>query len=187
MNDKNLRDELDNLPFLRKMKEQPENGGLQVPKHYFKHLPDEVLHKAKEQAPVPQVQIGLLERLGQYVAGLLQPRYALAFASVLALVVASVYFFGGSDDEMLPPTAAVSLTEISDEELFAYVSENVGDFDHNLMIEATGSDLPEVKSSLKSKPILPKTSVPKPKLEEMEEYLDEVIDEIEVEDLEELL
>ncbi len=183
-----LRDELDELPFLKKIKEQPSPNrasGFQVPKNYFKHLPDEVLRKAKQSEPAPVLQPSWLERLEQFVAGLLQPRYALAFASVLALVVAGIYFLGKNGREEAQPITAVQLADISDDELFAYVSENIGEFDHDLVLETAGSELPDLK--LKAKPSLQKTKAPKPELEEMEEYIDEVIDEIDVEDLEELL
>ncbi|MCC6722933.1 MAG: hypothetical protein IT258_00385 [Saprospiraceae bacterium] len=187
MNDKELRDELGELPFLKKMKEQSPQTGLQVPKNYFKHLPDEVLRKAKEPVPQPLPQPSWMERAGEFFAGLLQPRYAMAFASVLALVVAGIWFIGKSDRETAPPIAAVSLNDISDEELFAYVSENISDFDHDLVLETAGPELPEIKTQSKTKPSLPKTAAPKPEVEEMEEYIDDVIDEINVEDLEELL
>lgn len=181
-----LRDELGDLPFLRKIKEQP-GEGFQVPKNYFQHLPDEVLRKAKQPAFAPAPQPTWVERLEQFAAGLFQPRFALAFASVLALVVAGIYFFGKNEGEALQPTASVQLAEISDEELFAYVSENIHEFDRDLVVSTAGPDLPDAKPKTKEKPSLPKTAAPKPEVEEMEQYIDEVIDEIDVEDLEELL
>lgn len=190
MNDKELRDELDDLPFLKKIKEQQAPlgpSGLQVPRHYFKHLPDEVLRKAKEPVPQAVRQPSWLEQAAQFVASLLQPRYALAFASVLALVVAGIWFLNKDIAKAEQPMAAVRLQDISDEELFAYVSENIGDFDHDLVLETAGPELPDLKPTHKAKPSLPKTAAPKPEVEEMEEYIDEVIDEIDVEDLEELL
>jgi hypothetical protein len=187
-NSDELKDELDNLPFLKKIKEQPSPSGasgFQVPKHYFKHLPDEVLRRAKQSEPAPVPQPTWLEQMEQFVAALFQPRYALAFASVLALVVAGIYFFGENGREEAQPMAALQLANISDDELFAYVSENIGEFDHDLVLETAGPELPEVKTQ--AKPSLHKTKIPKPEVEEMEEYIDEVIDEIDVEDLEELL
>jgi hypothetical protein len=184
-NNDELRDELDDLPFLKKIKEQPPIGGFQVPKNYFKHLPDEVLRRAKQSEPVPMPQPNWLERVEQLVAGLFQPRYALAFASVMALVVAGIYFMGKNGLDTAQPIAAVQLADISDDELFAYVSDNIGDFDHDLVLETAGPELPEVKTQ--AKPSLHKTKAPRPEVEEMEEYIDEVIDEIDVEDLEELL
>lgn len=185
MNDNELRDELDDLPFLKKMKEQP--SGLQLPKNYFKHLPDEVLRKAKEPVVAPAPQPSWLERVEQSLTSLLQPRYALAFASVLALMVAGIWFINKGISETEQPLAAVQLQDISDEELFSYVSDNIGEFDHDLVLETAGPELPEIKPQLKAKPSLPKTSAPKPEVEEMEEYIDEVIEDIDVEDLEELL
>jgi hypothetical protein len=178
-----LRDELSDLPFLRKMKEQPD--GLQVPKHYFRYLPDEVLRKAKQSEPTPVPHAGWMERLEQFVAGLRQPRLALAFASLLVLVVAAVVFFANNGQHS-PTPAAIRLEDITDDELLAYVSDNIRDFDHDLVAETAGPELPELKPISKTTPSLPKSTAPKPEVEEMEDYIDEVIDEIDVEDLEEL-
>lgn len=184
-NSDELRDELNDSPFLKKMKEQP-SGGFQVPKHYFKHLPDEVMRQVKLPAPAP-VQSGpsWLEQLGQFVMGLFQPRFALALATVLVLVLAGVLFFRENNVDAPQPVAAVRLEDIPDEELLAYLDDNIRDFDGDLVQEASVHTLPEVPE--KPKAAVPKTSAPKPELEEMEDYIDEVIDEIDVEDLEELL
>jgi hypothetical protein len=55
------------------------------------------------------------------------------------------------------------------------------------VLETAGPELPDVKPQQKAKPSLPKTAAPKPEVEEMEEYIDEVIEDIDLEDLEELL
>lgn len=184
-NSDELRDELNDSPFLKKMKEQPSEG-FQVPKHYFKHLPNEVMRQVKQPAPSP-VPSGTswLEQLEQFVMGLFKPRFALALATVLVLVVAGVVFFRDSGAEGPQPIAAVRLEDIPDEELLAYLDDHIRDFDGDLVQEASVHTLPEVPE--KPKAVAPKTSVPKPELEAMEEYIDEVIDEIDVEDLEEML
>ncbi len=184
-NSDELRNELNDSPFLKKMKEQPSRD-FQVPKHYFKHLPDEVMRQVGQPAPAP-VPSGpsWLEQLERFVMGLFQPRFALALASVLVLVVAGVLFFRESGAEALQSVATVRLADIPDEELLAYLDDNIRDFDGDLVQEASVHTLPEVPE--KPKATAPKTSAPKPELEEMEDYIDEVIDEIDVEDLEELL
>ncbi len=187
-NNDELRDELSNSPFLKKMKEQPGPKGVnevfQVPKNYFQHLPNEVMRKVKEPTFAPVQQSSWLEQMEQFVQGLLQPRYALTLASVVVLVVASVVFFKDKNaTSILPAVAEVTLEDISDEELFAYVSDNISDFNRQQMLEATGPELPEVKIQPKA-PKLPKTKATQPNLEEMEKYLDEEIDDIDLEDLE---
>ncbi len=178
-----LRDELENSPFLKKMKEQP-SGGFQVPKNYFQHLPNEVLRKVKEPVPAPVVHPSLWEQIGQFVQGFLQPRYALALASVVVLAVAAVVFFKDKNaTTTLPAMAEIRLEDISDEELFAYVSDNINDYDHEQVLEATGDKVPALKATPKAQG-LPKIKTQKPETKEIEAYLDETIDEIDVEDLE---
>ncbi len=185
-----FRDELENSPFLKKMKERPSeaNDGFQVPKNYFQHLPNEVMRKVKEPvielAPQPSWQ----ERIGQFLHGILQPRLALALASVLVLAVAGILFLREKNTvEIAPAMAVVKLSEIPDEELFAYVSDNINEFDHEQVLEFSSAELPEVKPKKFKTPSLPKIETPKPETKEIEEYLDEEIDEIDVEDLEEML
>ncbi len=183
-NSDELRDELENSPFLKKMKAQP-GEGFKVPRHYFKHLPDEVWKQVKP-APSPVTsRPSWLENLELFIQGLMQPRYALALASVVALVAVTVVFFKDKNvGANMQPIAQVTLAEITDEELIAYVSDNIGDFDRGLMLEVSGPEMPEVGQPTKPST---KAEMAKPNVEEMEEYLDEVIDEIDVEDLEELL
>ncbi len=183
-NSDELRDELNDSPFLKKMKEQP-GEGFNVPKHYFQQLPDEVMRQMKQPAPaiVPS-GLGWLERIEQFVLGLMQPRYALALASVLVLVAAVVFLKEKNAVNNLSALAELQLEDISDEELFAYVSNNISDFDRSLVVEASA---PEVPESVQPKKPTFKAEVAKPDVEEMEEYLDEVIDEVDLKDLEEYL
>ncbi|MBI1226151.1 MAG: hypothetical protein GC192_13025 [Bacteroidetes bacterium] len=181
-----IRDELENSPFLRKMKER-QTEGFQVPNNYFRHLPNEVMHKVKEPLPAPTPQLSWQERIGQFFQGLLQPGFALALASVVVLVVAGVIFFKDKNTTIAQPAVAeVKLEDISDEELFAYVSDNINDYNHEQVLEATGDKIPELKPKTKQ-PSLPKIKAPKPETKEIEEYLDQSIDEIDLEDLEEML
>lgn len=186
-NEDELRDELENSPFLKKMKERPgeANDGFQVPKNYFQHLPNEVMRTVKEPVFAPAPKPSWQERIGQFLQGILQPRLALALASVLVLVVAGILFLREKNAvEIAPAMAVAKLSEIPDEELFAYVSDNINEFDHEQVLEFSNAELPEVKSKT---PKLPKIETPKPETKEIEEYLDEAIDEIDVEDLEEML
>lgn len=183
-----FKDELENSPFLKKMKERPApkgTSGFQVPKNYFQHLPNEVMRKVKEPLPTPAMHPNLWEKIGQFVQGFMQPGYALALASVVIMVVAAAVFF--KDKNTIGNLSAeVRLADIPDAELFAYVSENINEYDHEQVLEATGAEIPEVKQKTKT-PTLPKITTPKPDTKEIEEYLNEAIDEIDVEDLEEML
>ncbi|MCF8247497.1 MAG: hypothetical protein K9J37_20910 [Saprospiraceae bacterium] len=182
-NNEDLRDELKNSPFLKEMKERPSDG-FQVPKNYFQHLPNEVMQKVKEPTFAPVQQPSWLERIEQFMQSLIQPRYALALASVVVLVVAGVVFLKDKNaTTTLPAMAEVQLADISDEELFAYVSDNISDFNRQQMLEASGPELPEVKVQQKT-PTLPKIKAQKPEMKEIEAYLNDAIDDIDLEDLE---
>ncbi len=170
-----LRKELDEFsPFLKKMKERDE--GFKVPGDYFKSLPDEVLNKIKPDVPASR---SWMDELAAFVQRLWQPRYALALATAVVLVVAAVWIFDqNKNPESQQPIAEAMLNDIPDELLQNYVSNNIGDFDKELILEThfAGQD---AKS-------LPDIS-PRPSADELERYLDENIDEIDLKDLEDLL
>ncbi len=174
-NSDELREELEEFsPFLQKMKERDE--GFKVPKDYFKSLPDEVLGKIQPELPA---QHSWLDDLTAFVQRLWQPRYALALATVAVLVVAAVWIFDQNKHTgMQQPVADAMLESISDEALQNYVSENIGEFDRELILEMqyAGKDA-------KSMPEL----APQAGTDELEQYLDDIIDEIDLEDLEDLL
>ncbi|MBI5914069.1 MAG: hypothetical protein HY842_01730 [Bacteroidetes bacterium] len=178
-NSDELREELEGSPFLQKMKDKGE--GFKVPANYFKNLPDEVWKQVKPAAPPQESWLDKAELFLLFLQNLWRPRYVLAVATIAAVAVAAVCFFAektpGNESQ---PIAAVRLADISDEELQAYVSDNIGDFDRALFTE---NDLAE--QEVEPHPQQPAPA--KPNLEEMEKYLDEVIDEIDVEDLEKLL
>jgi len=183
-NNDELRDELDGSTFLKNMKAQ-QGKGFKVPKHYFRHLPDEVWNQVKPVQPTVQARPNWLEKMELFLHGLVQPRFTLALASVTLLVVAAVIFLRDKNPVTTQQSSAEArLEDISDEELFAYVSNNIGDFDHRLVIEASESEISDAV-----KPQMPrfKAVIAKPDVEEMEQYIEEVIDEVDLEDLEELL
>ena len=173
-----IRKELEQLsPFLREMKDRKE--GFKAPVGYFKELPDEVWQRLK---PVAPAQPSWQERLDAFLVSLWQPRFALAFASGALLVVAAWWLLQRNDAApATPQIAAVQLSDITEEDLLTYVTQHIADFDNQLILESHGFDQQETAP----KPI-PKL-LPKPTAEEAEEYLDEMIEDIDVEDLEALL
>ena len=174
-NREELREELDELsPFLKKMKDR--DDGFKAPKDYFKSLPDEVLKKITQDMPAKRIWA---DGLAAFVQRFWQPKYALALATAAVLVVAAVCIFDENNNtEMQQPIAAAILNDISDEMLQNYVSNNIGDFDKELILETNyaGQDA-------KSLPGI----VPQPSTDELEQYLDDNIDEIDLGDLEDLL
>ena len=166
-----LRDELNELsPFLAKRKGIEE--GFKVPKDYFSSLPDEVMKKVlPESPPIVEPQRAWLDGLAEFVQSLFRPRYALAYAMVAVLIVAGIYFIFPAEFDGTSPV--VDINEITGEEIEMYLAEN---------IETVSTDLLEehyVESGAETLPSL--------ELEEVEEYLDDALDDIDLDDLEELL
>lgn len=175
-NKEELKKELEALsPFLLTRKEKME--GFRVPKDYFKSLPDEVLHKTR---PTPPARSSWLDELTAFMQQLWQPRYALGLAAAVVLVVAAICFFDQPENNRLHqlPVAEAILEEIPDEALQAYISQNIVEFDRELILETQ-------YAGQETRP-LPSLS-PKASDDELEQYLQDNIDEIDLDELEDLL
>ena len=169
-NKEDLKKELEGLsPFL--VSQKGREDGFRVPQDYFKSLPDEVMDRIREKpVPVAEPKPHWLDTLASGLQSLFQPRYALAFATVAVLVVAGIYLFKGGNGENCPPG---QLACIPDEAIENYVYENIDEFDSGLFEQHfVNRDAP---------------SLPDLELEEMEEYLDRELDNIDLDDLEDLL
>jgi hypothetical protein len=103
-----LRDDAPELSGLSR------DDGFTTPHNYFRELPDRVFEKivAEEAAPSPIVS---------WLRHLLRPRYSVAIASVLLLIVAGIWY--GNMQEVNDPLAS-----ITQDEAFAYVMENLHEF-----------------------------------------------------------
>lgn len=179
MNEKDkIRKELEGLsPLLLKMKEQ---GGrpFRVPEGYFEYLPGEVLRRAraeegliKDHPPATADSTGLLA----WLQGWFTPRRAMALATVSLLVAAGIFLFW---PQPLQPGPEEALAGISGEEAKAYVSDNIGEFGLDLLLEAavvSADEVPEME-------VLPDIGQ-----EDIDQYLDELIEEMSLDELEELL
>lgn len=118
--DKTLQDELRQIaPELSEMKHE---DGFTTPHNYFKELPDRVFAQiaAEEQRPV---------LVWDWLRGLWKPRFAIAFASVLVLVVAGVWYsrMQTSEDPLLT---------ITKDEALEYVLNNLYDYNSEDFISA---------------------------------------------------
>ena len=174
-----IREELKRLsPLLSKMKE--DNGQpFRAPEGYFQGLPDEVLRRARAEEGLVRKSRPVAQNNGSGVGAWLQwlwlPRRAVGLAMALLLAVAGAYLFW-------PQPASYSseeaLSGISSEEAQAYVSENIGEFELEALLDAavvSADDVPEIE-------LLPDVGE-----EDIDRYLDEVIDDISLDELEELL
>ena len=159
-----VREELENLsPFLSKMKEKKE--GFEVPKNYFKGLPNQIFEKLGNE-PSP---LAMPEKSGQGFWSnpfqfLFRPKYALAFATVSLLIMASIFWTNN-------PTETLPLAELTSEEIQTYISDNIDEFDEELFMESNlrFEDLEAFENA------------------DSDELLNDIIDDLDIEDLEELL
>jgi len=166
-----IREELNELsPFLSKMKE--EENGFKVPQNYFKTLPNQVFQKlGSEPSPLSTAQNsspGFWNNFNISIQSLLKPKYALAFSTVVLMLLVGVFWMNNSSE----PATYANLTS---EEIQNYISDNIDEFEEELLVtidfgfeDIQSSEDIEVDDYL-------------------DEIIDEIIDEIEIEDLEELL
>lgn len=176
-NREELNKELGELsPFLLEMKNKSE--GFKVPDNYFANLSDEVWQRlqAEKQAARPvqatPAQPSLWMQLRQAWQFLLQPQYALALASVAIVIIAAIFLLRPSSNE-------TPLAQISAEEAQQYLSNNIDEFDTALLAELASQSETEATTPAIEKET-PNDSV-------MDQYLEEMIDDIDLEDLEDLL
>lgn len=169
---KEIRDELQELsPFLSSMKEKEQP--FTVPKDYFKQLPDEILAKVQpEKMMQKETQVSWLDRFVAELQWLLQPRPALALATVAILIMAGIFFFNNST----PAVSDVQWADISEEEINAYVASNIEEFETDLLWQHSSLDADdELSTELEFDD------------EELDVIIDEIIDDLPLEDIEELL
>ena len=169
-----IREELrEHSPFLSKLKDQEE--AFKVPKGYFKSLPDEIMRQIKaEENPIsPQSSPSILDQLINQLQWLLQPRPALALASIAVLIAIGISFLGSDN---IPTTENDLWADISSEEINQYVASNIEDFDTDLLIE-TGNIDPDWELN----------TMEDLEEEELDMIIDELIDDISLEDIEDVL
>lgn len=172
-NSEDVQKELQELsPFLAKLKEK--QPSLEVPENYFQALPDQIWEQIKlmPQPEQAKSQLGWWNRLLTGLQILLQPRVAIGLTTFVVLLVAGIFILkpdSSSDSKGL-------LAGLSGEEVTAYMSENLHEFDTDLLIEAASTypDWSFLSGSEFNE-------------EEIDQLLDEVLKDLDDETLEELL
>jgi len=148
-----LRKELEKeAPFLAGLKDKPE--GLSVPEGYFDQLQKDVLKRVAKLEKPRSKTIRLWPRIA-------------AAASVLLVLGLAIFLFQ-------PSNPAETTFTLTDEEVHQYISQNIEDFELDLLMEY-------VAVSDQSSGLFDDAEL------ELEEYMDELLDEIDMETLEELL
>lgn len=164
-------------PFLSRIKDK--GDGFSVPARYFKSLPDEVLRRVGQETAQAEPKRSWLDELVLFLRQSWQPRYAVAFAAAVVLLVAGFWVINRHAGTNLNTRALaeVQLNDISYDALYSYISTNIDDIESDLIVDSeTLSGTEKTLHHL----------VPKPETEEVEEYLDDVLDDIDLEDLEDI-
>ncbi|MBX2875046.1 MAG: hypothetical protein KTR30_23180 [Saprospiraceae bacterium] len=157
----------DIAPELAKFKEEQSGTGFEVPPRYFNDLKQVLMQEI-------EAEVGHSKGKGQanwwqgVVAGLqslLQPRPALAFATI-ALLIAAGLWFSQSQDSLQQVGTDMAL---NDEDVEAYVMANIEEFDTDILIDMYAETFQEESED-------PVT----------EDNLEEILQEMDDEDFEEL-
>ncbi len=161
-----IKDELKKLsPFLSDIKKE---DSFKVPKNYFKSLPDKILEQVRvttETSEKSITQANWLDRLFEYISVLFQPKYAVGLATAMILVVASVYYSQKPDNSIEGPYQLVR----------QYIEDNIDEFDAEMLWEASVYEPGEVANHENIDDYY------------LDEYFEEIIDDIDDSELEKLL
>lgn len=173
--DKDIQQELEELsPLLSNMKKEGTIQPFQVPEDFFSNLPDMVLEQTTtEQVSKPQAQVfqSWWKTLQDYLNILFQPRYTVGFATIALLMVAAFYLT--SEESM--KVDMITLKDLSSEEIDMYISQNIEEFQEELLEGEEGVTLFQSETDLDVEDA------------ELEEYLDDVLEEVDVNTLENFL
>ncbi|MFZ4543759.1 MAG: hypothetical protein ACOYOA_06900 [Saprospiraceae bacterium] len=139
----NLKKELEEIsPYLSEMKDKPE--GYQVPKDYFAGLQDSVFAQLKnEQAEVfvkasqetATQKTSIWQNILAEIAWIIRPRYAVAMASLVALLFFAWLQFRPSTDDNCTQLACVS-----DSEIQQYLEQNLDEIDTETLWSAAATE-----------------------------------------------
>ncbi len=132
---KEIEEELRNIsPFLADLKKElADKEPFKTPKFYFDTLADNVIAKVESQTQIstppqyaePPNWISAIQR---GLAAILQPRYALAFATAAVLAVTGWFFMHSQQ-----PVSDINFA--TTEEIQQYIHDNIDDFDLELLQE----------------------------------------------------
>ncbi len=138
-------------PFLSKLDKSKE--GYDVPFNYFETLPDELMAQMQpatrtKQSATSENKPSLLD----WLASLLQPRYAMALATVVCTLLIGSYFFSSATNDL--SNSELLAANISAADVQMYVQDNIDEFafellteeetvevDYNTMIDLNASEL----------------------------------------------
>ena len=108
-----------------------------------------------------------LELVREWIESLLQPRYALGFATALVIAVAGWWFVNNRNS---PLPIEAEMAQLSHEEIHQYITENIDDFDEELILK--NQELADTEGDINISD------------DDIQKYLEENIDEKDIKELE---
>lgn len=169
-NKRSVREELEVIsPQLARLKEQV--PPVDIPTGYFDQLSDNVMRQIREEAAITRKPVTESPRQPWWSVlfnTFQQPAYALALASVVILLVSVLVLRPDNQAQ-----TGIELT-MSEEDINDYINYHIDDFDLGLLAEEAADD-PEEELLFMEEEELEKGA--------MDEYFDELLDEIDLEEL----
>ena len=179
-----LQEELNkHAPLLQPLRERED--GLQVPPGYFDNLEAGVFRQldaigARRKPLAPMARPGLWNRL----QALFQPRTALAFAGVLALMLAAWWYFGPQQSG----GTQTALSDISAEDAEAYLFDNALELEpEQIALALPADDLPLITIQAPENAASGDPATPVKELQLSPDDLNELLDDMSDDELKELL
>ncbi len=168
-------------PFLANLKKEGNKDDVfKVPQNYFDTLANTIVEKAQAQEikayPLSKKAIleaptvakpHFLELVREWIESLLQPRYALGFATALVIAVAGWWFVNNRNS---PLPIEAEMAQLSHEEIHQYITENIDDFDEELILK--NQELADTEGDINISD------------DDIQKYLEENIDEKDIKELE---
>jgi hypothetical protein len=179
MKDRNhILSELEELaPHLAKLKREgpPE---AEAPQGYFKSLKEDVLIRSRAEADfygkeaAPRVSKTLFSPILQW----LYRKKGLAALSLMLVLSCTAYWYF-TLGTTATTTQEVALEQLEEQEINDYITQNIGEFGLSLLLESDVLEAATIDGIIATE----LTD------EEMDEYLDDILEGLELEDLEEVL
>ncbi len=168
----NIEKELEELsPMLSRLKGESTPDGFNVPPRYFRELPPEVMNRIQRETVSRHP--GWWSSLQHFLAALFRPGVAIALAALALAIAAGIYLLAprpatGEGDAYL-------FASLTPEEVQTYVNANLEAFDTELVIEMASAS-PDFS-------ILPADDL---NGEELDQYLDDLLQEVDEETIEDI-
>ncbi|MFK8007801.1 MAG: hypothetical protein AB8H03_15590 [Saprospiraceae bacterium] len=173
-NKKEIQDELEKLaPSLSKLKKEEV---FDMPENYFNQLPEQILNqidfsKTKTtEKTVSTSSSSWLDQFTERLAIFFQPKMAIGFAMmIMLLAIASTFILNETNGYVSP------IADLTSDELENYVETNIDDFEVQELLNVLGNEEEVSWTEMEIED------------EDLDEYLEGIIDDIDASDLEDFL